>query len=241
VKNLITTGCSFTAGVIPLPHENKIAWKNRGSVWPHFCFAEMNPAQDKFVNLAIPGGGNIAAFTNLIYVLENNKTFTPDNTLIGINLTGMHRYDAISDSANVQVNKNLCCIDIDGITHISDTLGFGWITGKHFGNQKVDILSAVTIIQGLSYLELRKFNYFFMLMNNAIYDYSPEWFQQALDIRKSNWITFNKHIGMFEFVRNLNQVTEDGHPTTDRHKRISEFVIEYIKNNCKNYLDNYAA
>lgn len=242
MKNFITTGCSFTAGTIPLPHDNKNAWKNKGSVWPHFCFAEMNPAQDQFINLALPGGGNIAAFTNLIYILENNQqTFRPDNTLIGINITGMHRYDLINDSINNdQINKNLCCIDTNGIQHISDTLGFGWVTGQHFGNQKIDILSAVTIVQSLAYLELHKFNYFFMLMNNAIYDYSPEWFKHALNKRKSNWITFNEYIGMFEFVEQLKQTTNDGHPSTDGHKSIGRVVLDFINTKHKNYLNHYA-
>lgn len=236
--NFITTGCSFTAGVIPLPHNSALDWHTKGSIWNHFCFAEMDPANDRFINLALGGGGNIAATTNLIYYLETNKQqVTPDNTIIGLNITGHGRRDIICDLANQQINTDLCCIDSRGLHHISKELGFGWITNnnKHT-TEHIDIQSCLALIQCFSYLELNKFRYFFMLMNSAVYTQSPRWFQNALDGRDINWVKFDGIIGMMELAlaKKLTRTQLDWHPNIQGHKLISQYVINFIK---KRYQD----
>jgi len=237
MTNFIITGCSFSAGIIPLPHNTVKDWEDRGSVWPHFCFAKMNPSRDKFLNLAIPGGGNLASFMNLIYVLETNKNdVTPDNTLIGFNITGMNRYDIIGSPERDNINKDMCCIDPEGILHPSEMLGFGWITKPNY-NLNTYIISELVILACLSYLESRNFNYFFMLMNDSIYTDSSFMFQQVLDERKTNWIIFNKIKGMAEFAKDHHQLKSDGHPTTIGHKIISEFVLDWIREKHKHYIN----
>lgn len=237
MNNFIITGCSFSAGIISLPHDTANDWEDRGSVWSHFCFAKMNPSTDKFLNLAIPGGGNLASFMNLVYVLETNKGIvTPDNTLIGFNITGMNRYDVIGDPERDNINKDIACIDPEGISHPSEVLGFGWIT-KPNTNLKTCILSELVIITCLTYLESKKFNYFFMLMNDSIYTDSSFMFKQALDQRKSNWIIFDKTKGMAELAKKYNQLEPDGHPTITGHKRLSEFVLDWIRKKHKHYIN----
>jgi len=232
--HFITTGCSFTAGTIPLPHNLADNWKIFGNVWPHFCFAEMNTNEDQFVNLALSGGGNISASANLIYYLETNKhQLTHENTLIGINLTGLHRWDTICEVDNVNANKDLCCIDPTGIDHFSKQLGFGWITeGIDYEHPRlnIDLLNCLSVLQCFSYLELNKFRYFFMIMNNDIYNFAPAWFQQVLDSRHDSWIKFNAGPGMMEFVKqqNLTRSATDFHPSTQGHQLIAQIVINFL-------------
>jgi hypothetical protein len=227
--NFIVTGCSFTAGIIPLPHDDPAHWEQRGSVWPHFCYSKMNPKVDSFVNLAMPGSGNIAAFSNLIYYLETTKP-PVDQTIIGFNITGLDRLDIIRD-INEPHNTDLCCIDTTGIVHPSVSLGFGWETStiKH-KIFKINILSCLTILQAITYLDHAKYNYFFMLMNNSIYNDAPDWFKQVLDQRKNRWITFNETVGMQEFADSKNMLISptDRHPTTDGHKIIASYVLDYL-------------
>jgi hypothetical protein len=229
--NFIVTGCSFTAGTIPLPHDDPGHWERRGSVWPHFLYSKMNTKEDKFLNLALPGAGNVAALSNLIYYLETNKP-PVDQTTIGFNLTGLDRLDTIR-GVNEPHNTDLCCIDTKGIVHPSKFLGFGWETSvtqhKIF---KINILSCLTILQAVTYLDHAGYNYFFMLMNNAIYNNSPEWFKSVLDQRKNRWITFNGTIGMLEFARSNNLLISDSdwHPNTDGHKLIASYVTKHLNN-----------
>lgn len=226
----ITTGCSFTAGVIPLPHDNLSAWETQGSVWPHFCFSKMRCNDAEFINLALPGGGNVAAMNNLVYLLETEKQrITPDNTIIGINLTGLGRVDIITDLRSDKVNNDLACINPTGIEHPNKRLGFGWITHGNFSNvQQAEILSCLSVLQCFSYLELHNFKYFFMLMNSPIYTHAPAWFQQVLDSRKDNWVTFGNEIGMAEFAKKSNLLGDSSHPSTAGHKLISSYVMDLL-------------
>lgn len=232
--NFITTGCSFTAGTIPLPHNTAEDWRLRGSIWNHFCFAEMDPSNDRFINLALGGGGNMAATTNLIYYLETNKQqVTPSNTIIGLNITGHGRQDIICDLADRRINTDLCCINSQGLHHISKELGFGWITNDNrHTTEHIDIQSYLALIQCFSYLELNKFRYFFMLMNSELYTHSPPWFQNALDDRDINWVKFDGTIGMLELAlaNKLTRTKLDLHPNIEGHKLISQYVINFIKN-----------
>ena len=231
--NFITTGCSFTAGIIPLPHDSQDDWNIKGSVWPHFLFAKMSPGKDKFRNFALPGGGNIAATANLIYYLETNKTTVrPDNTIIGINITGTNRLDTICDINDTQINADLCCIDSTGIDHHSKELGFGWITHcNNHRNKQVDIQNCLSISQCFSYLDLHKFQYFFMVMNDAIYSDSPGWFKDTLDQHCNQWIKFGTTMGMMEFAKDkkLTVSSNNHHPTIECHKLIANHIIDFLK------------
>lgn len=233
MKHLITSGCSFTAGIIPLPHDQSSYWFEQGSVWPHFIFAKMDTANDTFKNLALPGGGNIAAFTNLIYYLETNKsTINASNSIIGFNITEPNRLDTISDIGYSGINVDQCCIDPTGIAHPSSELGFGWVTsGLTHRRHKTDISSYMAVIQALGYLDQHNFRYFFMLLSDAVYTYAPDWFQQALDSHSDNWIKFKSEMSMLEFVsaQNLCVSAQDRHPSREGHIKIAEYVDDFLK------------
>lgn len=233
--NFITTGCSFTAGTIPLPHDKLEHWTTHSSVWPHFCFADMNPEQDRFVNLAMPGAGNVAALLTLIYFLETNKsTVTPDNAIVAFNITGLNRLDTICNINDPDINNNLCCIDPRGIEHPSVAMNFGWKTqGFKHKIDHIDIQAQLTILQAMCYLDLHKFKYCFMLMTNSIYNDSQPWFQQLLDQHSKHWIKFDDIMGMKEFVQqhNLTVSKFDLHPNTAGHKLIAKYVTKFIKQN----------
>lgn len=237
--NFITTGCSFSAGTISLPHDTAEDWRTRGSIWNHFCFAEMDPSKNKFVNLALSGGSNISATANLIYYLETHKpTVTNQNTLIGINLTGLNRYDTVCSLDDPNINVDLCCIDPRGIDHPSKELGFGWVSlGNNHRIPHAEILNCLSLLQCFCYLESNNFNYFFMLMNDSIYTRAPQWFKTVLDQRTNRWITFDGVMGMMEFVlkHNLARSAKDHHPSIDGNKLIAEYVLEFLEKN------NYAA
>jgi hypothetical protein len=234
MKHFITTGCSFTAGIIPLPHNESKRWHNRGSVWPHFCFAEMNPEENNFYNLALPGGGNLAALSNLIFYLNSleNEKVDPSNILVGINLTGLHRIDVIADVED-KINKDFACFDSSGLVHPSETFSFGWITGANdmypFKYDKFDILSCLYILQTFEYLKSKKIKFFFMIMNDPIYYQAPNWFQKFLNDNDDSWVKFDSILGMYEFANSIGELTDDGHPTTQAHRIIAKRVLDFLK------------
>lgn len=232
MKHFITSGCSFTAGVIPLPHDRADLWLTQGSVWPHFIFAKMNPQRDRFVNLALPGGGNVAAATNLIYYLETNKSsINADSALIGFNITAHHRLDVMANAYDKNINRDLCCIDPVGIVHPSESLGFGWITqGTNHQQMTAGIASYVAVTQALCYLRHHKFKYFFMIMNNFVYTHAPEWFKSVIDGHNDHWIRFDNQISMHSYVsaNGLCVSARDLHPSTAGHKKIAEFVDKFL-------------
>lgn len=222
--------------MIPLPNDTKDEYLNKGSVWPHFCFAQMlAPDKDMLTNLAIPGGGNIAAMTNLVFWLEKSKhKIFPDNTLIGFNITELNRWDTPCALDNPDANKDFACIDSKGLVHPSAALDVAWITrGIQWPDRdlsNVDVVSSLAILNCFCYLELRGFKYFFMLMSDSIYNNSPAFLQDALQKRKKQWVNFTNGVSMFEFVTSRNQITNDGHPTIDGHKIIAKCVLDFLKN-----------
>jgi len=242
--NFIATGCSFTAGIISLPHSSPQEWNDRGSVWPHFCFAKTDTAQGKFVNLALSGGGNTAAIYNLIYYLETNRSsLNKTNTIIGFNITGLDRIDRLVDLSDPDINQDMCCIDTSGLKHPSTDLGFGWVTkGPPGGLQRKNYINGcLAILQGLCYLDHAGYEYFFMTMNDEIYTYAPAWFQQCLNDRKDRWVTFNDAQSMLTFIKksNLTKSDTDWHPSISGHKLIAQHVLDFCHRKYKTqFFDN---
>jgi hypothetical protein len=234
-QNFVTTGCSFTAGVISKPNDTLDAWQQKSSVWPHYCFLEMDPPNNTFTNLAMPGSSNISAFSNLIYFLETNKEYTPENTLVGFNLTSLSRIDEICDVNDPRANKDLCCIEPEGLLHPSQSMGFSWITRVNdyalTEYTHPEILNMLAVVNGITYLEANNFDYFFMLMIDEIFTESPTWFQEFLTKYSSRWVKFDNALSMFSFVdqRSLTISEDDQHPSRDGHKLIAETVLNFIR------------
>jgi hypothetical protein len=226
-KNFITSGCSFTSGVVNAT--NLAELNDQAFSWPHYCLLEMGLENSNFLNFAMSGGGNIAAFNNLVYYIESSNLIDASDTLIGINLTGLDRYDTICHTTHARSNYDLSARDV------KEKLKFNWII--HGNNrEKLDrgitelqIHNCLCILQGITYLESKNFDYFFMLMNDAIYYTAPDWFQKFLDARQHRWVKFGSIVGMAEFVMQQQVTTPDGHPSKVGHKMLSKQVIAHLK------------
>ena len=227
-QHFVVSGCSFTSGLVkPDTHENLISeWEQQSFAWPHFTYMDMGITVDtNLYNFAIPGGGNIAAMTNLLLFLEKNKGLNKDNTLVGFNITGLLRYDVITDVDDLNATQDPSAHDILNYLNIS------WI---NYGNTKniynMELLSCISVIQTITYLEHHQFNYFFMLLNDSIFTHAPDFFKTFLSDRKDHWVIFDNYIGMEDFVidKKLIISNTDTHPNRHGHQLISSYVSKHL-------------
>jgi len=228
LKNFVVTGCSFSASILEDVEATAQSYHLHASHWPHTVFAELDPVDKKLVNLAMGAGGNISSFTNLIYFLNLYKhTHTPQNTLVGFNITGLTRKDKICRPGDPQENPHRACVDV------ARQLNISWCPEQFNRNDDSELLiiqSTTAIITAISYLELHKYKYFFMLMNDSIYHQSPLWFQEFLDQRKNkNWITFEPQLSMWEFAKSQNLCATNAHPNRQAHKIIGHHIVNHLK------------
>jgi hypothetical protein len=195
--------------------------------WSHFCLTALGCEHKNYKNFAIPGGGNMAAMTNLIYFLETNPDWTPENTRIGFNITGLDRQDAIVSAEHAKA------LAMRAQYHIREDLQIGWLINSvhpdsrlHTKQQQIQTCLAVT--QALTYLDYRGFDYFFMLLNQSIYNFSPQWFQQALDQHQYRWLHFDAG-GMYERVKSAGLIDSTKHPTRAGYQLLADDVLEYLE------------
>lgn len=223
---MVTAGCSFTAGSTDLNECNI-----NPTVWPHWLAQRIRPKI--FNNLAIPGNGNYSIATNLIYYLETKKYIDPSEILIGINITGLNRTDIMCPVKHPDANPYFSW---------DQEFGYGWITYSEFGVNKPPFgnslqknigyeqlvrINCMAVVQCLSYLELKKFNYFFMVMNNTVLDDSPEWFRKFIDEHSSHWITFDQHLTMHAFTESLG-LLEKLHPNKEAHRIMAQKIYDQL-------------
>jgi hypothetical protein len=228
LKQFITAGCSFTAGTSQIEEATHLP-----TVWPHFLLPAINPKI--FYNLAISGGGNHSISTNLIYLLETKKYINTNNALIGINITGLDRIDTMCAVDHPDANKHFSWdhdfgfswITEGGFTHRG--LPFNGALQKNTGLEQIHILNALAIIKCFSYLELHKFSYFFMVMDDVVIQDSPPWLLDFLNCRQKQWITFNNYNTMHSFAKENFLLEEDKfHPTASGHKLIADVVMKQL-------------
>lgn len=229
-EHLIIAGCSFSAG-----DSNIDKARENPSTWAHWL---LDPLSPKFLyNLAIPGGGNFAISHNLVYILESKKYMTPKNTMIGFNLSSLDRSDVICPVDHPQANQSFSW---------SKDFGYAWLTQGsfayqtppfkrmlqlHMGLENLITLNCLAIVQCMTYLEHRGFDYFFMLMDDTIIQDSPAWFTDSvLHGRKHKMVTFGEHQSMHEFCAgNDKLLSPDGfHPSNLGYQRIGERVNEFL-------------
>jgi hypothetical protein len=228
IKNFIVTGCSFTASVLDDVEPTAEMWNLRASHWPHTVFASLDPRDKTFINLAMGSGGNTAAFVNLCYLL-NLKKYSPDDTLIGFNLTALTRKDKMCSLNDSRQSKYRESVDVP--RH----LGVSWypdMIGKDENLEHVVVQNACKIIESITYLEHNKFRYFFMLMNDAIYTTSPLWFQEFLDLRKNKtWILLDDHLSMESYSNSISgwRTPDDHHPNLETNRKIGHKVIDFLR------------
>lgn len=226
VQYLITAGCSFSAGTSDLQQAC-----SSPQVWPHFLSQKIDP---KFlINLAIPGGGNQQIADNLIYLLETKKYITAENSLIGINFTGLDRIDTMCAVDHPDANKHFGW---------SRDFGFGWITEGSFVNKSAPFNGALqknmeltqvqrsnllNIVKLLSYLNINGFKYFFMMMNDEIIEQPIV--RSNVCTNQERWVHFGNFDNMKSFVTNQGLLAEDRfHPSKSGHEQIAKTIFEFL-------------
>lgn len=184
--------------------------------------------------MAIPGGGNQQISNNLIYLLESKKHLEPKNTLIGINITGLDRFDLMCPIDHPDANKYFSW---------QQDFGYGWITEgsfcnsappfngklqKNIGIEQLILYNCLAIIQCFSYIELQGFRYFFMLMDNNILKDSPEWFKNFV-LNNSHFVKFDQVNNMHDFAQQQKELSTDGfHPSKNGYKMIAQQVKDFL-------------
>lgn len=233
-KKFITTGCSFTCGVLPFEPDhntNLDRWRQSSFVWPHYVYSEIADPETKFINLAVSGNGNEAAFHYLIYYLELYPDIDPSNILVGFNITGLERIDQF---CNVNDPKQKILTDARDVI---DLLKINTTERDHAKldkfNSKFNLIeqNQIRIIQAITYLEYHHIDYFFMFMTNKDYNLAASYFKKFIDSKKENWVQFDREIGMMEFCvkKNLTVSDTDLHPNREGHELIAQYVNNHLK------------
>ena len=83
-KNLLVSGCSFTAGE---------------GCWPYFL--KQLGSFENLIDCACNGAGNYHIHHSTIWEIENNPELTPENTLVVIMWSGYDRDDVIVDPRSI--------------------------------------------------------------------------------------------------------------------------------------------
>jgi hypothetical protein len=234
IKNFVVTGCSFTASILEDVQPTAQSWNLRASHWPHTVFAVLGPEDKNFVNLAMGAGGNTAAFVNLLYFLNRyDKIYLPENTLIAFNITALTRKDRICKINDIRQSIHRESVDTQKYLDLS------WYPEPFDSNECLDhviIQNACKVIESITYLENRKFSYFFMLMNDEIYTHSPIWFKTFLDARKNkSWILLDDYLSMESFSNSIRgwSIINDSHPNLETNRVIGKKVADFIGLNDK--------
>lgn len=228
IKNFIVTGCSFTASRLEDVEDTVEAWNLRASHWPHTVFAKLGPRGKTFINLAMGAGGNTAAFVNLCYLLNLKQEYTPQNTLIGFNITALTRKDHMCLPDDARQSEHRESVDVP------KHLGISWYPepcGEDDIINHVMIQNSCKVIESISYLEHRGFDYFFMLMSDSVYTTAPSWFRKFLDARRNtNWILLDGYLSMQAYSNSIKgwRTPNDTHPNLETNRIIGKKVKEFL-------------
>jgi hypothetical protein len=229
IVNFVTAGCSFTAGTSNIDEA-----KDNPTSWSHFLLPTVMPKF--FYNLAIPAGGNVQLTDNLIYLLETKKYIVPENTLIGINITGLDRMDIMCPTDHPNANNlfswatdfNYGWIPEPGFLNKSPP--FNGTLQKNVGLSQIQLTNCLSIVKCFSYLENRGFNYFFMIMHDDIIDDSPDWFRTyLLEQKTSNFIKFGNFMTMHSFAKSQNLLVKDNfHLNKHANQLVAHQIVEFL-------------
>ena len=225
---LLAAGCSFSVSPSTIDDANTTP-----ESWTQHLINYYNI--NRFANLSIPGGGNPALVDNLIYFLETKPDWNPTTTLVGFNITELHRSDTMCAEDHPDSNKNFSwsrdvkhnCLNHGPFVSTAPPLN-GQIQ-KHMGFEQVIKTSCLELVKLFTYLEYRKFPYFYMLIDDIVLEDSPEWFLKVLEKYKHRRAL---SIGMAEYCKQHNAVDDDGwHPSKKAHKLIANELVSFIDNN----------
>lgn len=227
-EKLVISGCSFSAGSSDIK-----TGIMSPTTWSHFLLPKINP--NIFVNLSIPGGGNVASGYNIVYLLETKKFFTSDSTLVLFNITGLDRVDTICYKDNSYANSSFSW---------NNDFGFGWITEggftakmppfngmlqKNIGLAQIITANSLSIINTITYLEANNFQYAFMLMDQHIETAAPDFLKRFLDKRSTHYVNFDSISNMHEYCKHRTLLSNDQfHPGKEGYNAIADFVYQHI-------------
>ena len=248
IKNLVVSGCSFTAAA-----KDK-SWANYLNNNFHF---------DNFRNLAFPGAGNFYIADSIIQCLTN-ETYSPSETLVLVMWSGPSRMDTlVSDllfnslkggESKTELYNNryvfsggelgLWCDETFPDFNILNSLYYGLY--KSSNESTYAHLSLINMLRLKHFLEFNNYRYKFMsyvnYWNNSD-EYSGEVDKSILyyadnkvllnTVLDSPWIWINENRDcLFEYSRN--SLDDDGfHPSSESH---AQFAKEIVVPNIQEFL-----
>lgn len=224
--NLIFSGCSFTAS-----SSNFSTNYIDNEAWPQYLAQKISPKV--FNNLSIPGGGNKSIAYNLIYYLNSKNYLDLEKTFVGFNITGLDRIDTMCSVDHPNANPHFSWnkdFRFSWITEGSWTANippfFGSIE-KNMGYSQTILDNCLTLSALISFLEFKKVNYKFMLLDDNVYHLGPNWWHQLLD--NNSKLVKPDDLNMFEWGNANNSLRSDKfHPNNEANKYFAEVVYNSL-------------
>lgn len=242
IKNLVTSGCSFTESI------------NQGKSWASELATLLQV--ENHVNMAKGAAGNVYICNSIIDCLET-KHFDPRHTLVLVMWSGPDRKDVLVSGEywyllNAYPNK-IVVNDPDGYWIFSGGRGNSWqdfeetrkLFEPFYVSSDPHVMCKETLRSMLhlqSYLLARGYLYRFMsYMNYFLPDLKtqsidmgslniPFFSQSIIDFQNldfTNWIFWNKNKDtIYEFCRTNDLIGDDNcHPSKQGHKQYAEQVL----------------
>lgn len=238
IKNLLVSGCSFSAGGLGgIPPNNTdmggcsfnydkdypICSPNS---WPGFLAKKLNVIS--LVNLATPGQGNILVANSLLEILRRYNYKITD-TLIVFNLTDPWRLDIPCDPSNANIIQSQIPWD-------KTLIPYSYISESDKHIKKIKLKSGVDAIEQFTsntieflfnLLEYQKWNYRFLMMNN----YLEHGYLGSIVYKFQNkLIKLDSEVSMIEFCKKTNTCISKTnlHPSIEGHKAIANIIYEHL-------------
>lgn len=226
-KHLVISGCSFSAGTSD-PYK---AMRNP-EVWPHFVLQKLQCPI--FANLAMPGGGNLAAGINLIYYLDQHFC-DPQTTLVLFNVTEFDRIDTAT-RYHPDSNPNFSWSEDMGIewitegSFLSKLKPFHGMLQKNMGYETTVLFNVLQSLLVHEYLHSRAFDYRWMYMSDRCRDQIPGHLRSTMHRFEKYQIKFGEFASMYEYVASMSMLQRDNlHPDMQGHKKIAHQVLEALE------------
>jgi hypothetical protein len=239
-KNLLVSGCSFTQdGIGGCPPtvdsaggcsfiDNGSGSATQPRSWAGFLARKLKVTS--LVNTAASGHGNILVANSILDCI-NQFLYTPNETLVIVNLSEPWRFDlpcpydhVDADHANIPWNQSLIACSYlyrssKTMVQLEKNIGFDQI--EYFTSNAIEFL--------FNFLENQKIKFYFLTMN----DFSQTRLQKVIDKFDSRHIHLTPGKSMIEYCQITDNfmASNDLHPSTDAHEKISDQVYDYIVSN----------
>lgn len=229
VKTFIASGCSFTAST------SDISKPTPTPTWAWYLARHLDI--EDYVNLALSGGGNTStAFSLVSFLLDRNDVYLDvDSNLVIFNITDFDRTDMITYPDHYASNENNSWKDLVGFNWIND----GGFTGnrepynhliqKNTGLKQVEKFGVLSLEMVLSFLDNIHIEYRILLMRNYIDVHDSPDITRLMAKYDDKIIKFGSSIGMYEFCKKHDMLSEDGfHPSNGGYYKIYEEIIKQL-------------